>query len=202
MERTLNTALSWPVPSHVDALLGARLFMDGPRAPRPEVAISRAILRTNTRITAVGSLALATQTVLAAHRAGLAPEFLAATLLQESAYDPHALSAAGAVGIAQFTLDTARDVGVNPYDPLDAIDAAAELLGSYVAKYRGRYDDPYVDALAAYNAGPEAVAHFHGVPPYAETKDYVAIIYDRWARIGSYELRGSGIAPKPLKVAR
>ncbi len=88
----------------------------------------------------------------------LPPEFLAATLLQESAYDPQALSAAGAVGIAQFMPETAADVGVDPYDPFGSIDGAAALLGGYARAYRGRYADPYTTALAAYNAGPLAVA--------------------------------------------
>jgi soluble lytic murein transglycosylase-like protein len=187
MDRTLNTALSWPRPAAFDALYGARLVMDGTFIPQPDLSIARAIMRTNPRITAAGALLLSGETVVAARAHGLTPEFLGATLLQESAYDPNAISGAGAVGIAQFTIDTADDAGVNPFDPLDAIDGAATLISGYVHSYDGRYDDPYVDALAAYNAGPGAVARYHGVPPYAETRDYVAIIYDRWARIGSYE---------------
>ncbi len=83
--------------------------------------------------------------------------------------------------------ETAAAVGVDPYDPFDSIDAAAALLGGYVADYRGRYADPYIAALAAYNAGPLAVAAYRGVPPYAETREYIALIFDRWARIASYE---------------
>jgi len=54
---------------------------------------------------------------------------------------------------------------------------------AYVARYRGRDDDPYALALAAYDAGPAAVATYHGVPPYAETRDYIIDIRDRWSRI-------------------
>jgi soluble lytic murein transglycosylase-like protein len=187
LERALNVALSWPSPPNVDALVGARIFEDGPPVSMPVVAIARAVLRTNPRIAAMPALELADATVKAAHRAALPPEFLAATLLQESAYDPHALSSAGAVGIAQFELDTAREAGVNPFDPYDAIDGAANLLGGYVREYRGHYDDAYGAALAAYNAGPGAVTRYHGVPPYAETQAYVQLVYERWARIGSYE---------------
>ena len=53
--------------------------------------------------------------------------------------------------------------------------------------YRKRYADPYGTALAAYNAGPLAVKRYGGVPPYPETRDYIALIFDRWARIVSYE---------------
>ncbi len=179
--------LSWPSPAKVDALAGAVLVRDGGSLAQPELAIARAILRTNPRIVASYALLFAGTTADAARAQALPPEFLAATLLQESAYDPTAVSSAGAIGIAQFMPETAAAAGVDPYDPFDAIPGAAALLGGYVADYRGRYVDPYVAALAAYNAGPLAVAAYHGVPPYAETRQYIALIYDRWARIVSYE---------------
>ena len=188
LDRVLNTALSWPSPAHVDALVGARLVEDGSHISYPEMAIARGVMRTNPRITAAGALTLADATVRAARAQDLPPEFLGATLLQESAFDPRAISSAGAVGIAQFTLDTADSYGVNPFDPFDAINGAARLLGSYYREYVPEYDDAFATALAAYNAGPGAVAKYHGVPPYAETKEYVALIYERWARIASYEL--------------
>ena len=187
LDRAQNMALSRPVPSGADALAGAVLLHDGPPVERPELAITRAILRTNARIDQAYALLLAIETGRAARSRGLPPEFLGATLLQESAYDDQALSAAGAVGIAQFMPETAAAVGVDPYDPFAAIPAAAELLGSYVATYRGRYADPYAAALAAYNAGPLAVRRYGGVPPYPETREYIALIFDRWARIVAYE---------------
>ena len=79
----------------------------------------------------------------AARATSLPPEFLAATILQESAYDPQALSAAGAIGIAQFEIETADEYGVDPFDPYRAIPGAAGLLASYVAAYRPVYADPY-----------------------------------------------------------
>ncbi|MDE2482929.1 MAG: lytic transglycosylase domain-containing protein [bacterium] len=189
--------LSWPKPSYVDALKGARLLADGAPVRVPALAIARAVLRTNARITAIGALSLAEATVRAARHESLPPEFLAATLLQESAYDPYAFSSAGALGIAQFEPETAREHGVDPYDPLDAIRGAAALLADYLRAYRDRYADPYAAALAAYNAGPGAVAYYGGVPPYAQTREYVELIYERWARIGSYE--GSGNRSPALK---
>jgi soluble lytic murein transglycosylase-like protein len=183
----LNIALSWPVPADVDAIKGAVVIRDGPRVAPPELAIARAILHTNPRLLAAAALIFAGTTTASARAHGLPPEFLGATLLQESAYDPAALSTAGAIGIAQFMPGTAADVGLDPYDPFASIAAAAALLGGYVAAYGTRYGDPYAVALAAYNAGPLAVAQYRGVPPYAETREYIALIYDRWARITSYE---------------
>ncbi|MDP9110421.1 MAG: lytic transglycosylase domain-containing protein [Candidatus Eremiobacteraeota bacterium] len=142
---------------------------------------------TNHRIAPIDALRLAGACVGAAYKQGLLPEFLAATVLQESAFDPRALSAAGAVGIAQFMPETAHSYGVNPYDPFDAIRGAASLIGSYQRVYASRYPNSYAAALAAYNAGPGAVSAYHGVPPYPETRQYVSDIYERWARILSQE---------------
>jgi soluble lytic murein transglycosylase-like protein len=190
IERVVNGSLTWPAPSHIDALVGARMFEDGPCVGSVQLAIARAILRTNPRITAIGSLGLAGLTVRAAIRAGLPPEFLAATILQESAYDPFAISSAGAIGIAQFEIETADEYGVEPLDPHSAIDGAAQLLATYLRAY-GSAANPYALALAAYNAGPGAVAAYGGVPPYPETRQYIALIDDRWGRIAGYERRNA-----------
>ena len=187
LARALDDALSRPFPGGSDALAGGRLLHDGAPVRQPELAIARAILRTNPRIAESYALLLAVETSNAARTVALPPEFLGATLLQESAYDDQALSAAGAIGIAQFMPETAAGIGIDPYDPFSAIAGAAALLGSYANAYRTRYDDPYAAALAAYNAGPLAVERYGGVPPYRETRDYVALIFDRWARIVSYE---------------
>jgi soluble lytic murein transglycosylase-like protein len=187
LKYAINAALSWPAPSYVDALMGDRALQDGGPVASPQLAIARAILRTNPRITAVGSLTLAGATVRAARATSLPPEFLAATILQESAYDPQALSAAGAIGIAQFEIETADEYGVDAFDPYRAIPGAARLLASYVDAYRPMYPDPYATALAAYNAGPGAVERYRGIPPYQETREYIALIYERWGRIAGYE---------------
>ncbi len=123
------------------------------------------------------------QAALADARAhGLPPGFLVATMLQESAFDDRALSVAGAVGIAQFTIETADAEGIDPFDWRQALRGSARLFGAYVSDYAGAAD-PYALALAAYNAGPGAVEHYHGVPPYPETEQYIGLVYERWSRI-------------------
>ena len=163
-----------------------RLLRDGPPVSDPALAITRAILHTNPQIGPVDALMLSGMTVRAARAFDLPPEFLGAAILQESAYDPRALSAAGAIGIAQFEPETAAGIGVDPFDPAQALTGAAQLLSGYVRMY-SRYPVPYVEALAAYNAGPGAVDAHHGVPPYAETRTYIDRIIDRWAKIDGYE---------------
>jgi soluble lytic murein transglycosylase-like protein len=187
----VNNALSWHAPAYVDVLYGARLLYDGPPASDPTLALTRAVLHTNPRLSPVDALRLADAAVEAARRNGLPPEFLGAMLLQESAFDPRAISAAGAVGIAQFMPSTADDAGVDPFDPFDAIGGAAHMLAGYVHAYDDQYANPYVVALAAYNAGPGAVDAYRGVPPYAETREYINDIVDRWAKIVGYERRSS-----------
>jgi soluble lytic murein transglycosylase-like protein len=158
--------------------------MDSGRTAPLAMKVAREVMRTNPRIGAVDALMLATQTIEAARARALPPAFLAATLLQESAYDPFAISSAGAIGIAQFTVPTASDYGVDPWVPSSAIPGAARLLAAYVDVYRSRTgDDPYALALAAYNAGPGTVARYNGVPPYPETREYITDVRDRWSRI-------------------
>jgi soluble lytic murein transglycosylase-like protein len=179
-----DAVLSWHIPPAAPLTRGIRLYMDAPRRSGQVTATVRSIMRTNPRLSGVDALLLAEATVLAARRAGLDPGFLAATLLQESAYDPGAMSPAGAAGIGQFMVGTADDWGIDPFDPPAAIDATARLLAEYVRTYRGRgQGDPYALALAAYNAGPAAVDAYGGIPPYAETRDYIADITERWSRI-------------------
>lgn len=187
----VNAALSWHAPGYAQALFGARLLYDGSATSSPTLAVTRAVLHTNARIAPIDALRLAAATVHAARRYGIPPEFLAATLLQESAFDPQAVSSAGAIGIAQFEPSTAQGIGVDPFDPYDAIDGAAQLLSQYLHAYEGRYGNPYEAALAAYNAGPGAVDAYQGVPPYPETREYINDIADRWAKIASYERRSS-----------
>ena len=157
--------------------------MDAGRTAPASVKIAREVMRSNPRMGAADALLLGTDVVETARANGLQPQFLAATLLQESAFDPAAVSSAGAVGIAQFTVPTAREYGVDPWEPRSAIAGAARVLAAYVGDYRGRDDDAYALALAAYNAGPAAVAKYAGVPPYAETREYIIDVRDRWSRM-------------------
>lgn len=108
----------------------------------------------------------------AAARNGLAPTLLAALLKTESGFDPRAVSPVGAQGIAQFMPSTARGLGLeDPFDPVQAIPAAAHLLAGHVRTFGS-----VPLALAAYNAGAGAVERYGGIPPYPETQAYVARI--------------------------
>lgn len=196
-----NVALSWQRPTYAQTLLGARLLRDGVPFSRLDLAVAESVQRDNLRLRPLAALDLVDEAIAAARVNGLDPEFFCATLLQESAFDPGALSSAGAVGIAQFTLATAASVHVDPFDPRDAIRGSAALLVSYVRAYSGIYPDPYAVALAAYNAGPGAVRRYHGIPPYPETREYIDDIYDRWARIlGDETPSGRQVRPRAREI--
>jgi cell wall-associated NlpC family hydrolase len=93
---------------------------------------------------------------------------LAAVAQTESGGNATAVSPAGAQGLMQLMPGTAAGLGVNPWSPEQAVQGAAQLLSGYLRKYGS-----VSLALAAYNAGPGAVDQYGGVPPYAETQNYV-----------------------------
>jgi hypothetical protein len=122
----------------------------------------------------------------AAQRWQVSAQLLAAQIYAESNFNPFAQSGAGAQGIAQFMPGTAAAYGVrDPFDAADAIDGQAHLMHDLLARFAS-----VPLALAAYNAGPGAVAGCGCVPPYAETQAYVAKIVGLLG--GGGDLTGAG----------
>jgi hypothetical protein len=108
----------------------------------------------------------------AAQRWSVSATLLAAQIYAESGFNPFAVSPAGAQGIAQFMPGTARGMGLDdPFDPDQAIDAQAHLMRDLLRQFGA-----VPLALAAYNAGPAPVSACGCVPPYPETRGYVARI--------------------------
>jgi hypothetical protein len=110
--------------------------------------------------------------VRAAQRWNVGAALLSAQIYAESNFNPFAQSPAGAQGIAQFMPGTAQSMGLeNPFDPDQAIDAQAHMMRDLLRRFGS-----VPLALAAYNAGAGAVDQYGGIPPFAETRAYVAKI--------------------------
>lgn len=106
-----------------------------------------------------------------AQQHGLDPKLAVAVATAESGLAPDAVSSAGAVGVMQLMPETAQALGVrNINDPRENIDAGVRYLKQMLDSFNG----DVAKAIAAYNAGPQAVKNYGGVPPYSETKAYVA----------------------------
>jgi len=105
----------------------------------------------------------------AAAKYNVDPALLRGLIRQESNFNANATSPAGARGLTQLMPGTAAALGVDPSVPAQAIEGGAK----YLRQQLDRFGNDPAKALAAYNAGPGAVQRYGGVPPYAETQNYV-----------------------------
>ena len=108
----------------------------------------------------------------AARRHNIPEDLFVKLVEQESRWNPRAQSHKGALGLAQLMPATAKALGVDPLDPYQNLDGGARYLARQYKNFRN-----WRLALAAYNAGPQAVREHGGIPPYKETQNYVRIIW-------------------------
>lgn len=121
---------------------------------------------------------------LAAKKFSLPESFVRSVMKAESGFEPKAVSPKGAIGLMQLMPETARQLGVDPKDPPQNAEGGARYLRDLLAKYEGDPNQVLL-ALAAYNAGPEAVERYHGVPPFRETREYILRVLKNWNPEGS-----------------
>lgn len=112
-----------------------------------------------------------------ANKYGVDPKLVTAVARSESGFDPNALSSAGAVGIMQLMPTTAESLGVRDIrNPRENIEGGVKYLKELLTTFNG----DVAKAVAAYNAGPQAVINHNGVPPYNETQAYVGKVLQQY----------------------
>jgi soluble lytic murein transglycosylase-like protein len=154
----------------VTTVSGPSLYLDPNAAPQP-------INPKSAPASEPSSANLVQQVDAAAARHGLSPKVVEAVAWRESRFDPQAVSPKGAVGVMQLMPSTAKALGVDPADPAANVEGGAAYLAQMLRTFNG---DLRL-ALAAYNAGPEAVRQYAGIPPFPETKAFVDAILNRLA---------------------
>jgi len=149
------------------------------RALAPEAAATQHAFSIPADIPSSGDPALDRIIYEVGEKQGVDPRFIHAVIWQESKYDIHARSHAGAQGLMQLIPATAKRFGCdNPEDPEKNVTAGTKYLGWLLKRFSGNVEL----ALAGYNAGEGAVDKYDGVPPYNETQNYVKIISKRYGK--------------------
>lgn len=127
--------------------------------------------KTSTTGNSASSSSIAKMVQVAANKYGVDPKLAMAVAEAESGLSQEAVSSVGAVGVMQLMPETASSLGVhNINDPRENIDGGVRYLKQMLTTF----DGDVTRAVAAYNAGPQAVKNYNGVPPYSETRNYVA----------------------------
>jgi Transglycosylase SLT domain len=178
----VDGAAQWVQTQQVSWHLSASLPIPPPAQPTPQPQQAAAPAPVQAPVTNNLNLPQSQYVAIAQADAvayGISPVYFVNQIQQESGFNPYAESPVGAVGIAQFMPATAAGLGVNPYDPVSALNGAAQMMASLAKQYNGNY----AMALAAYNAGAGNVnaaiaaggANWLSYLP-AETQNYVRII--------------------------
>ena len=136
--------------------------------------------------------------IATATRAGIDPALVLAVVETESGQSPEAISPKGAIGLMQVLPETAAGVGFpGAADPATNLEAGCRYLAALLESFGGDVEL----ALAAYNAGPGAVRHWGTVPPYRETKTFIARVAAAYKRLTGLDLEGaSRFAYEPSAV--
>src|SRR5206468_10851488 len=126
----------------------------------------------------------------ASARYGVPERLIWAVIRVESGFDPRAVSSKGARGLMQLMPETAAILGVrDSFNPRENIHAGTRHLRGTIERFR----DDLPMAIAAYNAGEKPVASFRGIPPFPETREYVARVLRLYGAPLTWELQASGI---------
>jgi len=156
----------------------------GPLAASVVLAYASALRAFDPALDGASAARLATRVIAEADAAQLDARLVVALVAVESAWNPRAVSKAGARGLGQLMPGTAAGLGVDPDDPGANLHGTVVHLRGLIARYAAfPPQQRYVRAIAAYNAGAGAVERYGGVPPYAETQLEVRRVIGLWRRL-------------------
>jgi soluble lytic murein transglycosylase-like protein len=146
-----------------------------------------------------GPMSLGEMVQDASQRNRVDAELILSVIRAESAFRSDAVSPKGAQGLMQLMPQTAAQLGVR-----DALDPAANVEGGtkYLRQLLDRYNNDLIKALAAYNAGPEHVDQYRGVPPYSETRAYLVKVINDFNRHKQARLQGGREQVRKVETAR
>ncbi len=162
-------------------ILAASLFGAEAEAREPYEIIHQEISYYNRSEKEVAWIAMAI--LYAAEECQLDPMLITAVMETESHFNFKAMSPVGAVGLMQLMPTTAKMIGVNPYNPLQNVMGGAIYLKNQLNRFAGNGAYALTYAVAAYNAGPQAVINAGGIPAYAETRNYVVQVVSNYNRL-------------------
>ncbi len=164
----------------------------------PGEASYAAVLRTiNPKLPLERARAYARSVMADAWRTHLDPRFIMSIVTVESRWRANAVSRAGARGLGQLMPSTAATLGVNAWNAADNLRGTSAYLKTLMDHFAGKPNAMKL-AIAGYNAGPMAVERYHGVPPFAETRNYVVKVLRVWKQLNGRVGRAFAVAPAPL----
>ncbi|HEY3413629.1 MAG TPA: lytic transglycosylase domain-containing protein [Armatimonadota bacterium] len=174
----------WPVPMRNRQTLASRTGL----SPDGLALYTQVVMQFNPRLTLAQADVISRSIVESSYARGVDARLIMAIFATESGFKPNARSRTGAMGLGQLMPGTARSLGVgNAWDPVQNIQGAVRLIQQHWVSYAAKTNDfrkVFQLVCAAYNAGPNAVKRYGGVPPYRETRNYVkkvAAWYSRFA---------------------